>query len=321
MAAVHFDESSTAEEVLQDIDLTGKNIIVTGATSGIGIETARALALRGAQVTITARDLAKAEPTLADIQHSSGNAQVEAMELELSQPDSIRSFAESWLSAHDKLNALINNAACWAGGPLKRTCEGWEEQFGVNHLGHFLLSSLLLPALRAGAPSRLVCLSSSGHRHGMSSAAAMDLGDLNYENREYDSDGAYCQSKLANIWFAYEFNKRFSSEGIEGFSLDPGSITDTQLAREKPKELIEQMIEGAKKAGKFMKSIPQGAATSVWAATSPALNGKGGTYLNNCQISRLATDDAEGHAPFAYDDDRAHQLWEKSESLIGRTFD
>ncbi len=313
-----FDKHTTADEVLDGIDLTGKTIIVTGATSGIGMETARALASSGADVTLTARNMPKAQPIVDSIRKNTGNANVDVGKLDLSVPSSIRQFASTWMSAHAKLDVLINNGASMA-GPLQRTEQGWEMQFATNHLGHFLLTGLLLPALEAGKPSRVVTVASSGHRYARSSDpdCAMELDDLNYENREYDPIDAYAQSKLANVWFAFEFNNRFSSGGIEAFSLDPGSVPGTGLSKDIPEDELNRMIEKSRSAGKFFKTIPQGAATGVWAATCDELKGRGGAFLNHCQIAEPAVDDSQGYAPFAYDEEGAQKLWEISESLIG----
>ena len=316
-----FDKHSTAAEVLDGVDLTEKTIIVTGATSGIGIETARVLASKGANISLTARDMAKAQPIVEEIRQSTGNISVNAAELDLSITSSIRQFASNWLGANERLDVLINNAACMV-GPLARTEQGWEMHFGTNHLGHFLLTGLLLPALKAGRPSRVVAVSSSGHRSARSGDpdCAMDFNDLNYAERKYDRYEAYNQSKLANVWFAYEFNKRFSSLGIEAFSLDPGSVVGTGLSRDMDKDELERIMNMSRAAGKFFKTVPQGAATSVWAAISAELTGKGGVYLNHCQIAEPAVDDSEGHALHAYDDAGAERLWEISEQLVGEKF-
>ena len=312
-----FDHRTTADEVLQGMDLSDKRALVTGATSGLGTETARALAARGAAVTLPARDLEKAESMAEELRSATGNANIQAGEMDLGRPDSVRAFAHSWLQSNDRLDMLINNAAVMA-TPFTRTREGWELQFATNHLGHFLLTSLLLPALKAGAPARVVSVSSGGHRLGMETAplGSFDFNDVHFAERQYHPWQAYAQSKVANVWFAVELNKRYAESGIEAFSLDPGGIPTTGLGRYMPKEQLQALIEAAKERRENFKSVPQGAATSVWAATATALTGKGGVFLEDCQIAGPATSQVSGYAPYAYDQDSAARLWEISEQML-----
>jgi NAD(P)-dependent dehydrogenase (short-subunit alcohol dehydrogenase family) len=309
-----FGFATTADEVLAGIDLTGKRAIVTGASGGLGEETARALAAKGAAVTIAARNLAKAEAAAEQIRQSTGNAQVDIGELELDKPASVRAFASSWLARHDALNLLINNAGIMA-CPLMRTAEGWEMQFATNHLGHFLLTNLLVPALKAGAPARVINLSSSGHRR-----STVDLEDPHFERREYDPFVGYGQSKTANIWFSMELNERLASQGVTAFAVHPGGIM-TELGRHLTQETIAQMTKMLSESKIQLKSIPAGSATSVWAATSADLEGKGGLFLEDCHIAEPATGEGNsGYAPHAYDKAGAARLWTLSEELLGETF-
>ena len=309
-----FDHNTTTDEVLAGVDLSGARALVTGASGGLGEETARALAAKGAAVTIAARDSAKTEAAAARIRESTGNEQVDTGLLELDKPASVQAFAEDWLSRHDRLNLLINNAGVMA-CPLTRTAEGWELQFATNHLGHFLLTSLLVPALKAGAPARIVNLSSSGHRR-----SPVHLDDPHFEHRDYDPFEAYGQSKTANIWFSMELNKRLAESGITANAVHPGGIV-TDLGRHLSDEIRATMTEQLEKSGIQLKSVPAGAATSVWAATTAELEGRGGLYLEDCHIADPAEEGgSSGYAPHAYDEAGAAKLWSLSEELLGRSF-
>jgi len=309
-----FDHTTTTDEVLAGIDLSGCRAIVTGASGGIGEETARALASKGAAVTIAARDAVKMQAAADKIRKSTGNQQIDTAMLELDKPASVRSFVEGWLAKYDRLNLLINNAGVMA-CPLTRTAEGWELQFATNHLGHFLLTNLLVPALKAGAPARIVNLSSAGHRR-----APVDLEDPNFENRGYEPFEAYGQSKTANIWFTMELNKRLSGAGVTAYAVHPGGIM-TDLGRHLTKEIIDAMTKQIGASGIQFKSIPAGAATSVWAATASELRNRGGLYLEDCHIAEPATADGRtGYAPHAYDEAGAARLWALSEELLGQKF-
>lgn len=309
-----FDHTTTTDEVLKGMDLSGCRAIVTGASGGIGEETARALASKGAAVTIAARDAAKMRAAADKIRQSTGNERVDTGELQLDKPASVRSFVEGWLDKYDHLNLLINNAGVMA-CPLTRTAEGWELQFATNHLGHFLLTNLLVPALKAGAPARIVNLSSAGHRR-----CPVDLEDPNFEHRDYDPFEAYGQSKTANIWFSIELNKRLAESGVIAYAVHPGGIM-TDLGRHLSKEVIETMTRQIGESGIQFKSIPAGAATSVWAATAVELGDRGGLYLEDCHIADPATADGRtGYAPHAYDEAGAARLWTLSEELLGQKF-
>ena len=315
-----FGFESTTDDVADGIDLTGKRAIVTGASGGLGEETARALASKGAAVTMTARDIPKGEAAAAKIRESTGNSNVDVRALELADLSSVRAFAEGFLADHDKLDLLINNAGIMA-CPLMRTDAGWEMQFATNHVGHFLLTCLLAPALKAAAPARIVNLSSAGHHLG-----PVDFDDPFFENREYDKWAAYGQAKSANILFSVGLEQRLGAAGVHATAVHPGGIM-TELGRHLSEEDIAAMVSRAGvddpeafQAG--FKSVPQGAATSVWAATSPDLEGRGGLYLEDCHVAGPGGGGLRegGYADWALDPAGAKRLWSLSEKLVGEQF-
>ena len=311
-----FDRESTAEEVSAGIDLSGRHAIVTGASSGLGTETARALALRGASVTLACRDLEAGREIAEKIRAGTGQSAVDVMALDLTRPDRIRDFAKGFAAEHDALHLLINNAGVMA-CPLARTERGWEMQFGTNHMGHFLLTCLLAPQLVAGAPARVVNLSSAGHRF-----SGVDFDDPNYEHRDYDTWEAYGQIKTANVLFSVELNRRLAGRGVEAFAVHPGGIM-TKLGRHLEQADIEELMSRAP-GGKGIqwKTVEQGAATSVWAATAPELDGRGGLYLEDCRIAQPKQSDDQdgGYADYAVDAESARRLWALSEELLGESF-
>ncbi len=312
-----FDRESTTDEVLAGIDLTGKRAVVTGASGGLGAETARALASRGARVVLAARDLDKVQAVADSICEAHGAGAATVGRLELTDRESIRAFAKDYLSQNDGLELLINNAGIMA-CPLARTAEGLELQFATNHLGHFLLTCLLVPALRAGAPSRVVTLSSAAHLGG-----AVDFADPHFNDREYEKFVAYGQSKTANALFALELDRRLHDRGVSAYSLHPGVIM-TELARNLTPEDIQQMMANAAGGpGLVFKSVEAGAATSCWAATAEELADHGGAYLEDCRLAEGmgAWEGALGCAPHAQDPEAARQLWTLSEELLGEKFD
>jgi NAD(P)-dependent dehydrogenase (short-subunit alcohol dehydrogenase family) len=314
-----FGAETTTDEVLEGIDLTGKVAFITGGAGGLGAETARALASKGASVTLGIRSPSEGEAVAASIREATGNPRVELAQLDLSLPQSIRQCAKTWLETHSELHLLINNAGVMA-CPLTRTSEGWEMQFAANHLGHFVLTRQLAPALRAGAPARIVNLSSAGHR-----AGNIDLNDIHYEHREYDKWEAYGQSKTANILFTRELDKRLNDVGIRAYAVHPGVIM-TKLARHlTPEDIQDLMSRAGGESGPAMtfKPVEAGAATTVYAATAPELKDRGGVYLEDCRIAELAqSEDAPmGYAAYAYDDEVAARLWQISEEHIGERFD
>ncbi|MEM7482987.1 MAG: SDR family NAD(P)-dependent oxidoreductase [Acidobacteriota bacterium] len=310
-----FDRSSTTDDVLSGMDLTGKTVLITGASTGLGAETARALAARGADLTLVARSTQKLT-RVAEAIHSATGRKPETASLELDRPSTVRSFANTWLASHGTLDLLINNAGIMA-PPLTRTAEGWESQFATNHLGHFLLTNLLAPALKASGSARVINLSSGGHWF-----SPVDLEDPNYERRPYEPLAAYGQSKTANIWFSLELGRRWKEHGVSSFAVHPGGI-QTELDRNLDPSIQGTMEQMQKDYGHLYKTIPQGAATSCWAATSASLNGKTGLYLEDCRISKPAESDdigQGGYVPHAYDEKGAVGLWDLSNRLLGTNF-
>ncbi len=310
-----FDKHSTASEVVAGLDLSAMHALVTGASGGLGAETARVLAERGASVTLTTRDQAKGLAVAESIRSSTGNDRIDVMPLALDVPESLRDFAHAFLAKHPSLTALVNNAGVMA-CPLARTKQGYEMQFATNHLGHFLLTCLLAPALRNAAPARVVSVSSRGHRF-----SPVVFEDIHYERRPYDKWQAYGQSKTANVLFAVELDRRLRAQGVRANALHPGAIV-TELGRHLQPEDIQELQSRAPKGRMEWKTVPCGAATSVWAATAPELAGRGGLYLDDCQIGRLRTspDDEGGYEAWALDADAAAKLWRVSEELVGERF-
>jgi NAD(P)-dependent dehydrogenase (short-subunit alcohol dehydrogenase family) len=310
-----FGAKSTASEVVADLDLSHVSAIVTGASGGLGAETARALAERGARVTLTARDAAKGEAAAETIRKSTGNPRVEVLPLELLSLDSVRAFAKEVAARHGRLNVLINNAGVMA-CPLARTADGWESQFATNHLGHFLLTSLLTPLLVASAPSRVISVSSRGHRF-----SPVVFDDIHFQRRPYDKWSAYGQSKTANVLFAVELDRRLAARGVRANALHPGGIV-TELGRYLDQDDIQELMSRAPGGKMEWKTPEQGAATSVWGATAPELEGKGGLYLDDCQIAsvRKSEDDPSGYEAYARDAAAARRLWTVSEEHVGERF-
>ena len=291
-----FGRHSTAAEVAKGIDLSGKWAIVTGAASGIGIETARALAQTGAEVTLAVRNINAGEKTAADIIATTGNGNIHVALLDLTDRASIATFVADW----DKpLHILINNAGVMA-LPEQHTPEGWEMQFATNHLGHFALALGLHDALTADGAARIVSVSSSGH---LLSPVVFD--DIHFAFRRYDPWQAYGQSKTANILFAVGVTKRWFRDGITANALMPGAIATN----------LQRHVGGIQTPPERQKTPEQGAATSVLLATSPLLKGIGGRYFEDCNEAAIVTkrtEDYSGVAPYALDPDNADRLWEES---------
>ena len=311
--AAKFGAETTASEAAEDIDLRGKVALVTGGSSGLGQETARVLAARGAHVILTARDVPKGEAVAAGIRASTGNAQVEVEALELGSFENIRAFARRILARHPRLHILVNNAGVMACPPAK-TSDGLELQFGSNHVGHFLATCLLAPALLRGAPSRVVSVSSRGHR-----ISPVDFDDIQFERRPYHKWLAYGQSKTANVLFAVALERRLGARGAHANALHPGAIL-TELGRHLQPEDME-FLQTRNRGMKF-KTVEAGAATSVFAATAPELEGRGGLYLEDCRVAAVddAPDGLEGVRSYALDPASAERLWEVSEKLVGERF-
>ena len=319
-----FGAESTIWDVVAGIDLTGKRAIVTGASSGIGIETARALAAVGAEVTLAVRDPSAGERTAAEIRAATKRAAVRVGVLDLADLASISPFLAAW---DGPLHLLINNAGVMRIPSLELVGRGWERQFATNHIGHFALTVGLHDWLKAGAKdggeARVVSLSSRGHLR-----SPVVFEDLFFRERPYDGAIAYGQSKTANVLFAVEAHRRWSSEGIAANAVHPGAIFDTNLSRHMTPEELDAIWGGirerhAKAGGPGIKTPAQGAATSVLVATSPLLAGIGGRYFEDCnEAHRLppefSTETAvSGVAAYALDPENAARLWDLSESLIG----
>jgi NAD(P)-dependent dehydrogenase (short-subunit alcohol dehydrogenase family) len=310
-----FNADSTTDDVIQGIDLTGKLAVVTGASAGLGIETSRALAAAGARVVMAVRDTSKGEKAAAQIRESVPAAKLEVRELDLGSLESVRAFGTSFRGDYDKLDLLINNAGVMA-APQAQTQDGFDEQLGTNHLGHFALTAELLPALKAAAAAgsdvRIVNLSSRGHFR-----SGINFDDPHYRTRPYDKWEAYGQSKTANILFTVGLEKRLGSQGIHSFAVHPGVIS-TELSRHLSREDFKDLASRAPAGALTRKSIPQGAATSVWTATSPDLAGQGGVYAEDVQLAGPQNEEkTAGVAPHATDAELAERLWAWSEQQIG----
>lgn len=312
-----FGRDSTTDEVIDGIDLSKQKILITGASGGLGAETARALAAAGGHVTIAARDLKKARGVADSIREGQPSAKVSVIHLDLTSLESVRSCAEGYMAENDSLTVLINNAGVMA-CPLERTDPGWELQLATNHIGHFLLTCRLIPALRAGAPGRVINLSSAGHRLGN-----VNFEDPHFEHREYDKWSAYGQSKSANILFTVELDRRLASSGVRSHAVHPGMIM-TELARHLLPQDIEDLTSrsGPTSGQLAFKPVEAGAATAVWTATAPELEGHGGLYCEDCHVGseKRSDDSLEGYAAYAMDPIAAGRLWSLSEEWVGESF-
>ncbi|ATB42845.1 oxidoreductase [Cystobacter fuscus] len=306
-----FGAHTTAQEALGSRDLRGAFAIVTGGYSGIGLETARVLAGAGATVIVPARTPDKARAALA------GVPGVELEHLDLAEPASIDAFARRFLDSGRPLHMLVNNAGIMA-CPLARDTRGFESQLAVNHLGHFQLTARLWPALRKARGARVVSVSSRGHRR-----AGIDFDDPHFERRPYDKWLAYGQAKTANVLFALALDARGEPHGVRAFSLHPGAILTDLVRHLSDEELRATGVRdeyGRVPAVNEFKSIEQGAATNVWCATSPQLEGMGGVYCEDVDIARVVAADAPhtwGVRPWAIDPDAAERLWARSEAWTG----
>ncbi len=308
-----FGYRSTAREVVDDIDLSGRTVVVTGGYSGLGTETVRALAGAGARVIVGARRPEQAHEVLDAMA-----GDIAILPLDLSDPASINSFARAVAAQTDTIDVLINNAAIMA-SPLARDARGYEMQFATNHLGHFQLTAHLWPLLTAGNGARVVALSSIGHR-----LNGLDLDDPNFEHREYDKWLAYGQAKSANALFALQLDALGEAHGVRAFAVHPGGIAtplQRHLTMEEQKAMGWYDDEG--NVHQAFKSTEEGAATSVWCATSPLLEGKGGVYCENCEVAVAADPQnarAGGYWPHIRDASLAEALWRKSEQMTGVAF-
>jgi NAD(P)-dependent dehydrogenase (short-subunit alcohol dehydrogenase family) len=315
-----FGATSTTDEVLRGINLNGKRVLVTGVSAGLGVETARALAAHGAQVVGAARDLSKAQAATEQVraQAASGGS-LSLVALDLASLDSVRRCADGLLAAGRPFDVIIANAGVMA-CPKGTTVDGFETQFGTNHLGHFVLVNRIASLLKAG--SRLVNLSSAGHRY-----ADVDLEDPNFAHTPYGEFIAYGRSKTANVLFAVEFDRRHKARGVRATAVHPGGIR-TELSRHLAPEALQKLIaeinasqpQGA--APFSYKSIPQGAATSVWAACVADAAAIGGRYCEDCHMAEVVSTPGlrGGVRAYALDPQHAQALWQVSEELVGERF-
>lgn len=305
---------STADDVLDGLDLTGRRFLVTGASAGLGAETTRALAAHGASVTMAVRDLTKGAEAMDQVLASVPEADLDLRLLDLADLASVRAFAHGFLEDHPGLDVLIANAGIMA-CPHGTTSDGFELQLGTNHLGHFLLITLLMPALEMAGGARVVLLSSAGHRFG-----DVDLDDPWFEHQPYDPWVAYGRAKTANVLCAVGIDQRFRDRGVRAFAVHPGGI-QTELGRHLTRDTLQVLMDrlAAAPTETVWKTVPQGAATTVYAATSTDLDGLGGLYLEDCHIAAITDDpDArDGVRAYALDPARADALWELSERLVG----
>jgi NAD(P)-dependent dehydrogenase (short-subunit alcohol dehydrogenase family) len=318
-----FGATSTTDDVLAGVDLSGKRVLVTGVSAGLGVETARALAAHGAQVVGAARDVAKAERAATGIRaQATGGGGLELVELDLASLKSVRACADGLVAANRPFDAVIANAGVMR-TPFGHTADGFETQFGTNHLGHFVLVNRIASLIAPGG--RLVNVASSGHRY-----SDIDLDDPGFERTPYDPTIAYGRSKTANILFAVEFDRRHKTLGVRATALHPGGIL-TELGRHLQPGELEATVErinaqlAAEGRPPFQfKTIPQGAATSVWAAFVAPAEEVGGRYCEDCQVSQitegLISPVSPGVRPYALDPEHAKALWASSEVLVGERF-
>lgn len=320
-----FGATSTTDEILSGVDLRGKRILVTGVSAGLGVETARALAAHGATVVGVARDLKKAEAATAEVRrHAANGGSLELIELDLANLKSVRACADQLLKRGEKFDVVIANAGVMA-TPLGHTTDGFETQFGTNHLGHFVLINRIASLIRNGG--RVINLSSSGHRF-----SNVDLDDPNFETTPYEPFVSYGRSKTANILFSVAFDKRHRDRGVRAAAVHPGGI-QTELGRHLDPAwllgMVEQMNQQLAAEGKpafQFKTIPQGAATSVWAAVVAPAEEIGAQYCENCHVGHIVADDvtisavSEGVRSYALDPENAEALWKKSEEMVGESF-
>jgi NAD(P)-dependent dehydrogenase (short-subunit alcohol dehydrogenase family) len=318
-----FGATSTTDDVLQGVDLKGKRVLVTGASAGLGVETARALAAHGAEVVGAARDLAKAKRATADVRAQAANGgSLALVELDLASLKSVRACADALVADGRSFDVVIANAGVMR-TPFGHTEDGFETQFGTNHLGHFVLVNRIAALIAPGG--RLVNVSSSGHRY-----SDVDLDDPNFAHTPYDPMVAYGRSKTANILFAVEFDRRHRGRGVRATALHPGGIK-TELGRHMQPDELDKLVAQinaqltANSQPPFQwKTIPQGAATSIWAAFVASADAVGAHYCENCQVSPvtdgLISPVSPGVRPYALDPENAKALWAKSEEMVRERF-
>jgi len=309
-----FGALSTTDEVLEGVDLSGKRVLVTGVSAGLGVETARAAAAHGAKVIGTARDLAKAAKALVPY----ADLGIEVLECDLASLASVRACADALNARGKKFDVVIANAGVM-NCPFALTADGFETHFGTNHLGHFVLVNRTLPLVKDGG--RVVILSSSAHR-----AGDIDLDDPGFERSDYDPFEAYGRSKTANVLFALELNKRLAGRNICVTALHPGGI-QTELMRHTTPELFQRMVDSSSQSADgtpsepvTVKTVPQGAATSVWAAFVAPAEEIGGKYCEDCHVGEVEDNAYRGVRSYAVDPESAKALWAKSEEMVGEHF-
>ena len=324
--ATLFGAASTTDEVLSGVNLRGKRILVTGVSAGLGVETARSLAAHGAHVVGAARNLTKAEAATAQVRKDAraNGGSFGLVELDLANLKRVRACADQLLARADAFDVIVANAGVMA-TPFGKTADGFETQFGTNHLGHFFLVNSIASLIRTGG--RLINLSSAGHRY-----SNVDLEDPNFERTRYEPFVAYGRSKTANILFAVAFDQRHRARGVRAAAVHPGGI-QTELGRyTDPSRMhaivaqINRQLAAEGKSPLQWKTIPQGAATSVWAAVVAPADEIGSRYCENCHVGNIVSDDAvitavsEGVRAYALDPNTADKLWEKSEEMVGESF-
>jgi NAD(P)-dependent dehydrogenase (short-subunit alcohol dehydrogenase family) len=314
-----FGATSTTDDVLEGVDLSGKRILVTGVSAGLGVETARVLAAHGATLVGAARDLKKAQAATQVVRDQAANGgSLELIELDLASLKSVRAAADRLVADGRPFDLVIANAGVMA-CPLSKTEDGFETQFGTNHLGHFVLVNRIAALMKPG--SRLVNLASSGHRF-----SDVNLDDPNFETTEYTEFGAYGRSKTANILFAVEFDRRHKDRGVRAVAVHPGGI-QTELGRHMTPAVRQGLVDSinaSQPAGQTFswKTIPQGAATSVWAGVVADINEVGGLYCEDCHLAERqdGADVRAGVRAYAIDPANAKALWEMSEEMVGEVF-
>ncbi|MDP1629842.1 MAG: SDR family NAD(P)-dependent oxidoreductase [Caulobacter sp.] len=314
-----FGATSTTDDVLAGVDLSGKRILVTGASAGLGVETARALAAHGAWVVGAVRDQAKGQAATQVVRDQAANGGgIELVQLDLASLASVRACADALVAAGKPFDAVICNAGVMA-CPFGKTADGFETQFGTNHLGHFVLVNRIASLLKPGA--RVVSLSSAGHRF-----ADVDLDDPNFETTPYTEFGAYGRAKTANALFAVEFDRRHKADGVRAASVHPGGI-QTELGRHMTPTLVQEMLSSINTANEEAgapafewKTIPQGAATSVWAAIVAPADAVGGQYCEDCHVAERQEEGRGGVRGYALEAERAKALWALSEEMVGEVF-
>jgi NAD(P)-dependent dehydrogenase (short-subunit alcohol dehydrogenase family) len=315
-----FGAESTTDAILEGVSLSGKRVLVTGVSAGLGVETARALAAHGAAVVGAARDLTKAKAATAGVRAAANGGEFELVELDLASLDSVRACADALVDDGKPFDLVICNAGVMA-TPFGKTADGFETQFGTNHLGHFVLVNRIASLMKPG--SRLVNLSSAGHRY-----SDVDLDDPNFERTPYDPWVAYGRSKSANVLFAVEFDRRHKGDGIRATAVHPGGI-QTELSRHLAPEAIQALIDRISAATRAAgepdfkyKTVPQGAATTVWAGVVAAAADVGGRYCEDCHVAEIEPNPAKraGIKPYALNPETAKALWAKSEEMVHERF-